>query len=124
MMKEDKQEQDILAMSNICRRFANKMTGVLSNNIKKGNHHSWRKMDVNQLLMFLKKEVLELEYELQLSMNKYGEQIKIYPLPNSVQIMDECCDVANFAMMIFDIIEVAKSNVPNIQTKDDLDTEK
>ena len=69
--------------------FANEMEKVLSNNDYKGG---WEFEDYDYLFDRLRDEYIELRREL-----KKGDE-------NSSNILKECVDVANFSMMIADVI--------------------
>ena len=69
--------------------FSQHMENVLRDNDYKGG---WEDIDVGWLLGRLQEEVCELENELHVSNNEE-------------KIIKECCDVANFAMMIADLYE-------------------
>lgn len=59
--------------------------------------HGWFKMDPKTLLEKLMGEVLEL-----------SDTLVEYPNTNSQKIIDECADVANYAMIIADIAKRRK----------------
>lgn len=70
-------------------KFSNRMLRKLRMNQHKGNAAGWRNTTFSNLLKMLKDEIVELEVEL-LDQEDYDF------------IIDECANVANFAMMIAD----------------------
>ncbi len=74
-------------------RFAAHMVNKLEKRHYKGDRPNWLSKSPNELLSLLRQEVEELDeaiYE-----NSMG-----YP-----EVLSECCDVANFAMMVADSYE-------------------
>ncbi len=80
------------------KEFANKMECVLQSHANLGRH--WRHCDKAFLATRLLEEVGELVGMLLTEEEELGKQSKF--LNYSDCVLGECCDVANFAMMIAD----------------------
>lgn len=79
--------------------FAHQMLQKL-NTQKNQAKPDWSRMPPGQLLMLLKGEVRELETEMIRQANS--------KIDDPLALLSECCDVANFAMMIADVICITK----------------
>lgn len=85
-----------------CRWFAEQMIEKL-NTPKNQIKPAWDTQRIDRLLDALKGEVKELENEI--NRNKQITDIDA--------IVSECCDVANYAMMIADNLKITKFKVRN-----------
>jgi NTP pyrophosphatase (non-canonical NTP hydrolase) len=87
-----------MQIRNSVKWFSEQMEFELANNDRKSG---WRNMSVDALYARLLDEVCELQSELS------------FPTRDDSAIISECADVANFAMMIADIIKEKSAEKSN-----------